>query len=195
MGMDNIPSAKVKVALISYGASRSADRCHSFKAHPCACPDNIAAYGFSKGFSIFEVLIVLAILSLAGAIAIPHLISWRSNMRLINAVHELRANLEAAKALAAKENTTITLQFEPTSGQYRMTFRDVNDAVVAIKAEQLPPEVRIDSTHPGYTLTGHKVSFNSRGGADNGTIVLSNSNGKSKKISISIIGKIEVKNG
>jgi hypothetical protein len=110
-------------------------------------------------------------------------------------VRELRANLETAKALAAKENTTITLQFEPASGQYRMTFRDIDDAVVTIKAEQLPPEVRIDSSHPGYTLTGHKVSFNSRGGADNGTIVLSNSKGKSKKISISIIGKIEVKNG
>ena len=125
---------------------------------------------------------------------IPHLLGWRSGMRLISAVNELRANLETAKALAAKENTTITLQFEPDSGQYRMTYRDKDDAIVAIKADQLPPEVRIDSTHPGYTLTGHKTSFNSRGGADNGTIVLTNSKGKSKKISISIIGKIEVKN-
>jgi Tfp pilus assembly protein FimT len=183
------------VDLLPHRTSSSSDCCRKFEAYLSTCPDNSAPSGFSRAFSIFEVLIVVAILSLAGAIAIPHLLSWRSNMRLINAVQELRANLEAAKALAAKENTTITLQFEPASGQYRMTFRDVDDAVVSIKTEQLPPEVRIDSTHPGYTLTGHKVSFNSRGGADNGTIVLSNSNGKSKKISVSIIGKIEVKNG
>lgn len=149
---------------------------------------------FSKGFSIFEALIVVAILSLAGTIAIPHLISWRSNMRLVSAVNELRANLATAKALAAKENTTVTLQFEPASGQYQVTYRDKHDRVVAIKAEKLPHEVRIDSAHPGYTLTDHKTSFNSRGGADNGTIVLSNSKGQSRKISISIIGKIEVKN-
>jgi hypothetical protein len=74
-----------------------------------------------------------------------------------------------------------------------MTYRDKDDAVIAIKAEQLPHEVKIDSTHPAYTLTGHKTSFNSRGGADNGTIVLSNSKGNSRKISISIIGKIEVR--
>ena len=184
----------MKVALLPHRVSSSADRCHSFESHLSDCPGNSAPSGFSKGFSIFEVLIVVAILSLVGAIAIPHLISWRSNMRLISAVRELRANLETAKALAAKENTSITLQFEPASGQYRMTFRDVDDAVVTIKAEQLPPEVRIDSTHPGYTLTSHKVSFNSRGGADNGTVVLSNSSGKSKKISISIIGRIKVKN-
>jgi hypothetical protein len=115
-------------------------------------------------------------------------------MRLVSAVNELRANLVTAKAFAAKENTTVTLQLEPASGQYHVTYRDTLDRVVAIKAEKLPQEVRIDSAHPGYTLTGHKTSFNARGGADNGTIVLSNSKGKSRKISISIIGKIEVKN-
>ncbi|MGE5255398.1 MAG: GspH/FimT family pseudopilin [Hyphomicrobiales bacterium] len=181
--------------LLLHSVSSSSNRCRRFEAYLSTCPDNSAPSGFSSGFSIFEVLIVVAILSLAGAIAIPRLVSWRSNIRLINAAQELRTNLEAAKTLAAKENTTITLQFEPASGQYRMTFRNLDDALVAIKVEQLPPEVRIDSAHPEYTLTGNKVSFNSRGGADNGTIVLSNSNGKSKKISISIIGKIEVKNG
>jgi Tfp pilus assembly protein FimT len=161
--------------------------------HLSACPYDSAQPGFSRGFSLFEVLVVGFILALAGAMAIPHFLGWRSNMRLISAVNELRADLETAKAFAARENTTITLQFEPASGQYRMTYRNKDDAVVAIKAEQLPPEVKIDSTHPGYTLTGHKTSFNSRGGADNGTIVLSNSRGASRKISISIIGKIEVK--
>jgi Tfp pilus assembly protein FimT len=131
---------------------------------------------------------------MAGALALPHLIGWRNNLRLISAVNELRADLETARALAAKENTTITLQFEPAVGRYRMTYRDKEDRVVAIKTEQLPPNVRIDAAHLDYTLTGHQTSFNSRGGADNGTIVLSNSMGRSRKISISIIGKIEVKN-
>lgn len=192
--MGKAQSTEIKVALLPYIVSRFPDCYNSFESDLSAPSDNSAPSGFSKGFSIFEVLIVVAILSLAGAIAIPHLISWRSQMRLISAVNELRANLETAKALATKENTTITLQLEPSSGQYRMTYRDKDDAVVAIKTEQLPPEVRIDSTHPAYTLTGHKTSFTSRGGADTGTIVLSNSNGQSKKISISVIGKIEVRN-
>jgi len=192
--MVNAQITKMKVALLPYIVSSFPHSYTIFESHPATCPEHRVSSGYSSGFSLFEVLIVVSILSLAGAMTIPYLIGWRSNMRLISAVNELRANLETAKAFAAKENTTVTLQFEPGSGQYRMTYRDADDTAVAIKAGQLPHEIRIDSTHPGYTLTGHKTSFNSRGGADNGTIVLSNSKGKNKKISISIIGKIEVKN-
>lgn len=192
--MANAQSTKMKAALIPYIVSNFPHSSTRFKSDPTTRSEHRLSSGYSSGFSLFEVLIVVTILSLAGVMAIPYLIGWRSNMRLISAVNELRANLETAKAFAARENTTVTLQFEPGSGRYRMTYRGADDTAVAIKAGQLPHEIRIDPTHPGYTLTGHKTSFNARGGADNGTIVLSNSKGQSRKISISIIGKIEVKN-
>jgi Tfp pilus assembly protein FimT len=145
------------------------------------------------GFSLLEAMIVVVILSLAGATAIPHLIAWRSNMSLTGAVNELKGNLASAKALAARENTTFWVNFEPAAGRYRLIRKDEDDNDICLKEEQLPGGVIIDSTHPEYTLTDNKTSFNSRGGADNCTIVFAGTNGRCKLIAVSIIGKVEVR--
>jgi prepilin-type N-terminal cleavage/methylation domain-containing protein len=148
--------------------------------------------GPAKGMSLLEVLVVLFILTTAAAIVVPNLINWRSSMRLRVIVNELIGNLESSKALAAKHNTTITVQFEPVDGQYRITYINPDDQVVALKHETLPPEVRINSSHPDYTLNNHRTTFTSRGGATPGTLVISNLAGNTKKIVISSFGKIRV---
>jgi prepilin-type N-terminal cleavage/methylation domain-containing protein len=146
-----------------------------------------------RGFSLLEALIVLTILCVAGAAAVPHFYGWRSNTCLRSAVNELKENLESAKTLAAKDNTTIWVEFVPNASQYRLTCKDREDNDIILKEEQLPSGVKIDDTHPAYTVTGNKTNFNSRGGAKNCTIVFTNASGKSKRIAISIIGKVEVK--
>lgn len=145
------------------------------------------------GFSLLETLLVLSILCLVGAATVPHFLGWRSNMSLRSAVNELKGNLESAKTLATKENTTIWVEFKPAEGRYRLTCKDPDDNDVSIREEQLPAGVKIDPTHPEYTVSGNKTSFNSRGGAKNCTIVFTNTSGKSKRVAISIIGKIEVR--
>jgi prepilin-type N-terminal cleavage/methylation domain-containing protein len=164
-----------------------------FDSHLCAGSNKSARSDFSKGFSLFEVLVVVAILSLAGAIAVPHLIDWRSNMRLRAAVRELKENLELAKTLAAKENMYIFVEFAPADGKYRLSYKDLDGNLIPIREERLPYDVKIDKTHAQYSVTNDKTGFNSRGGADNCTIVLTNLQKKSKIISISTIGKVEVK--
>ncbi|HSM91010.1 MAG TPA: hypothetical protein VLT56_13415, partial [Desulfobacterales bacterium] len=64
---------------------------------------------------------------------------------------------------------------------------------ISIKEERLPQDVIIDKTHAQYTVTNDKTGFNSRGGANNCTIVLTNLKKMSKVISVSPIGKVEVK--
>jgi Tfp pilus assembly protein FimT len=142
--------------------------------------------------SLLETLLVLFILTTAAAIVVPNLINWRSSLRLRVIVNELIGNLESAKALAARHNTTITVQFEPSGGQYRITYVNSDDQIVALRQETLPPEVRIDSSHPDYTLNNHKTTFTSRGGATPGTLVVCNLAGNTKKIVISSFGKIRV---
>jgi Tfp pilus assembly protein FimT len=142
--------------------------------------------------SLLETLLVLFILTAAAAIAVPNLISWRSSMRLRVIVNELIGNLESAKAFAARHNTTITVQFEPSNGQYRITYITSDDQVMALRHETLPPEVRIDSSHPDYTLNNHRTTFTSRGGATPGTLVVRNLAGNTKRIVISSFGKIRV---
>jgi Tfp pilus assembly protein FimT len=153
-----------------------------------------AGFNSPAGFSLFEVVLVACILAIVGAVAAPHLIDWRNNIRLKGAASELKENLELAKTLAAKENIYIFVEFVPPDGKYRLCYTNLNGNLVPVKEESLPPDVKIDKTHPKYSVTNNKTGFNSRGGADNCTIVLTNLQKKSKLISISVIGKIEVKN-
>jgi prepilin-type N-terminal cleavage/methylation domain-containing protein len=158
-----------------------------------ACSKKSFCSYFSKGFSLLEVLVVIAILALAGVVAIPNLIDWRSHMRLRAAATELKENLELAKTMAAKENMYIYVEFVPMEGKYRLSYMDLDGNMVPIKEECLPQDVIIDKTHAQYTVTNDKTGFNSRGGANNCTIVLTNLKKKSKVISVSPIGKVEVK--
>lgn len=146
------------------------------------------------GLSLVEALVVLSILSIAAAAVIPNLFAWRANMRLQSTINELLGDLHSAKSLAAKHNTAVSVQFEPAESRYQITYVDSEGHSVALKRETLPPELRIDSDHPDYTLDHHRMTFTARGGASPGTLVVSHFRGKSKKIVISSIGKIRTGN-
>ena len=157
------------------------------------CPTPFRSKTGAGGFSLIEMMVVLLILALVAALAIPNLIDWRSGMNLRAAVDELRNDLESARARAVKENAQVTVAFIPAAGQYRMTYQDPDANTILLKSQTLPAGVRIASENPHYTLTSNSTSFSSRGTAASGTIVLANQKGKTSSISISFIGKIEVK--
>jgi len=145
----------------------------------------------AAGFSLIEMLVVISILAITAIITIPNLIAWRSGRQFRAAVNELRNDLESAKARAVKENARVTVAFEPTAGQYRLTYLDPEaQNTVLLKSQTLPAGVRIASVTPSGS-----TSFSSRGTAPISKIVLANHQGKTKSISISFIGRIEVKDG
>ncbi len=167
---------------------------HQFEFHRSHISDCQRPNRPECGLSLLEALVILSILATAAAAVVPNLISWRANMRLQGTINELLGDLQSAKALAAKHNTTMTVQFEPAESRYQITYINSNGQVAALKHAVLPPELRIDSSHPDYTLSSHRMAFTSRGGATPGTLVVSNLAGKSRKIVISSIGKIRAEN-
>jgi Tfp pilus assembly protein FimT len=166
----------------------------SFELKPTFSSNRQHHYRPEWGMSLLEALVVLAILATTAAAVVPSLISWRANTRLQGSINELLGDLQSAKTLAAKHNTTMTVQFEPAASRYRITYTNSDGHVIALKHETLPPELRIDSSHQDYTLVNHRMAFTSRGGATPGTLVLSNLAGKCRKIVISSIGKIRAEN-
>ena len=60
-----------------------------------------------KGFSLIEMLVVISILVIVAATAIPNLIAWRSGMQFRAAVNELRNDLESAKTMIAGERHAV----------------------------------------------------------------------------------------
>lgn len=177
-----------------YSGKRHFKNHHRFRFSRSPILDRQRPRQSERGFSLLEALVILFILAITAAAVIPNIISWRANMRLHVTINELLGDLQSAKALAAKHNTTMTVQFEPAESRYHVTYVDSNGQVAALKHAVLPPELRIDSSHPDYTLSSHRMAFSSRGGATPGTLVVSNLAGKSRKIIISSIGKIRAEN-
>lgn len=158
-----------------YGCSRPPVRCSA-----------------AAGFSLVETLAVLAVLAIAAAFALPHVLAWKGASALRTAAAELKENLEFARSLAVKENRTAVVEFLPQENRYRVSLRTETGDLEAVRTETLPPPVRIDDAHPDYTVSQNRLSFNSRGGADNCTIVLSTAGGRSRRVTVSTIGKIQI---
>ena len=71
----------------------------------------------ASGFTLIELMVVLAILAMAASFTAPHLQKWMRSYRLKGAVMDLHSNMQLAKANAVKENRPWLLQFD-ASGTY-----------------------------------------------------------------------------
>ena len=69
-----------------------------------------------RGFTLVEVLIVVSIILMLAAIAIPVFSNWLPNYRLKSAARDLYSNMQKARMVAVKTNTTSTLTFIAGTG-------------------------------------------------------------------------------
>ena len=65
----------------------------------------------NSGFSFIELMVIIAIIAVISAIAIPNMIGWRASAKIRGAVSNLKADLNIAKMMAVRENKNVVLQF------------------------------------------------------------------------------------
>jgi len=68
------------------------------------------------GFTLVEVMTVVAIIAIMAAVAAPNFSSWTVNAKLKGAARELFSNMQNARMQAVKSNTTVTFTFTPGTG-------------------------------------------------------------------------------
>jgi len=68
-----------------------------------------------NGFSLMELMIVIAILGIISAISVPNIISWRNNAQVNAAARDLYSNIQLAKSTAVKENMNCTVAFNESA--------------------------------------------------------------------------------
>jgi prepilin-type N-terminal cleavage/methylation domain-containing protein len=154
------------------------------------------------GFTLMELIIVIAILVVVSSIAVPSLVGWRNNAKLRDGASMLRVDLERTKLRAVKENNFVAVLFN--AGGYTAFvddgagdpskagdwIKDGSEQLVCNR--QLPAGVNIDLADPGM-FVNDRTRFNARGRISNdGVVTIVNIAGDEKEISINRFGMITV---
>ncbi len=91
----------------------------------------------SSGFTMVEILVVLAIITILMTISIPNFMAWRDNTRLKRAANDIYNAMQRAKMGAIKENRNWSVSFDTAKETCSIidwvngTFGDADDITVA----------------------------------------------------------------
>lgn len=146
------------------------------------------------GFSLIEVIVVIAIICIVASLAMPPFFRWRTDAQLRGTASNLRGDLELAKIRAVRENSFVAVSFSATN--YTIWVDNgasagdwIEDAdEYELRNRQLPEGIYIVMP---TALASNRTRFNGRGTAENsGTIILQNIGGNQKRININRLGLI-----
>ena len=133
----------------------------------------------SRGFTIIELLTLIALMAVLSAVAIPNIIGGLPKNRLGGSAREILSILHFAKMAAIKENSNVIVEFKPASSECIVSVDDApedgswNTGERILKRYKMPSGVNLLA--PCF---GNVVSFNNRGFADKtGDITVQNSKG------------------
>lgn len=94
---------------------------------------HLAQIKSKAGFTLVELMVVVAIIGIMAAIATPGFIAWLPNYRLKSAARDLYSALQNARMLAVKNNTTVQVVF--VAAPAPLYFIDINADGIANPGE------------------------------------------------------------
>lgn len=152
-----------------------------------------------SGFTLFEMMTVIAIIGLLAAIAVPNMMAWRSGAKLRGVVENLRGDLQLAKLKAVQESGSVAVLFSG-NGYEVFTDDDIDNPGVLstvdgerlLRNRQLPAGVSIDLGSTDFNGNDY-ARFNNRGLPDDiGSVVVDSSGGDQRIIGLNRLGRINI---
>lgn len=159
------------------------------------------------GFTLMEMLVIISIISIAAAVAVPGYLSWLPDIRLNSATRNLRADLGLARYYAIRRNGQVAVTFDVPGNRY-LIFGDNGDGESSggiagnwvldgqeklLKAITMNEQVKmIKASFAGGTP---RVRFNGRGlpNGFGGSVRLKNTKNMYRGLSLSMLGRVTLK--
>lgn len=142
----------------------------------------------NAGFSFAELMVVIALVGVLAAIAVPNFLRGMPERRLKNAARNLYADMQKARMTAVKENRKVVVKFDTgASGDFYYFVDDVaKDSTQATFRRNLSEDGKGVSYGSGKATTKWDdtsidsittdITFNSTGSANSGSTYLQNEN-------------------
>jgi len=119
------------------------------------------------GFTLIEMLIVVAIMGIAALIAIPNYLVWQSRSELRQAITEVQNQLLLARMAALSRNAPVTVAISITNGAVLTTTTNAATGaqVLTSISIRLPHvvDLKVGPSAAWTSAATANVSFNSRG--------------------------------
>jgi len=125
------------------------------------------------GFSLMELMTVLAIMAILSTIAIPSLFQWLPKQRVGSAAREVKSTLEFARTSAIKNNREVRVDFDWANNSLTVieVVNPIGPIENTLRTRQLSGDVNLKNDG-----LGSPVTFNGHGFApgSNGRVVVEN---------------------
>jgi prepilin-type N-terminal cleavage/methylation domain-containing protein len=141
------------------------------------------------GFSLVELLVVIALIAIVSAFAVPTWQRYAAKTDLKTAAREVMADFANAKQRAVEENLDVyRLTFNVAGNNYALSRTDTGVTLWTKSLASFGNGILIDSVN----FSGSSVSFQKRGTVSMGNVTLRNGLGRKAKVTVNPTGRAYV---
>jgi len=146
---------------------------------------NALKRSFNRGFTLFELMMLVSVISIITTMAVPQLRQSMADYRLVSSANLLAIELNSGRAMAISRASVHQVTLDAVNNTIQIT--DLNDANNAPRMEKF-----LDSGITFSSVPDPTILFYGRGLARGETIEIQNEFGTSKSITVTASGKVTI---
>ena len=151
-----------------------------------------------NGFTMMELMVSLAVISILAAVAVPNFEAWLSGHRLSSSARDIYSLIQFSRLRAVREKANVIININPDTGEYS-AFADNGDGDGTTNngvQEGDEPTIHSGTLEKGVTMVSVSVPqlrFTSRGFPNTGTsVTIKNIENIEKRIILSFAGHTRI---